>query len=259
MQGVFKAYKKSGEEYFRASITYKNKHISLGSYDNEADANAAYHEANNVLYGDNTLDDYSESNILDFKKWVSLINYRDNGMYIKTPIYLCNKYFRYYFAKDKYFIFDVDDLFYYSNHSIMMRDGHMFVSDYGMQVSILSRYGIKNYSVPGRDYIFVNGDKYDYRYKNISVISRYHGVVRIIKKGNYYYKARIHINGDYVIGTYQTENEAAIAYNKARDILTKAGINKNFPENYIEGISAIEYAAIYSKVSVSKKIREYVV
>lgn len=31
MTGVYEARKKSGEIYYRASFTYKNKHISLGS------------------------------------------------------------------------------------------------------------------------------------------------------------------------------------------------------------------------------------
>lgn len=31
-KGVFPARKKNGEVYYRASLTYKRKHISLGSY-----------------------------------------------------------------------------------------------------------------------------------------------------------------------------------------------------------------------------------
>lgn len=37
----------------------------------------------------------------------------------------------------------------------MRRGGHLFVADYGMQVNILNRYGIKNYAVKDKDYIFV--------------------------------------------------------------------------------------------------------
>ena len=36
MTGVYEARKKSGEIYYRASFTYKNKHISLGSSSDEA-------------------------------------------------------------------------------------------------------------------------------------------------------------------------------------------------------------------------------
>ena len=41
-KGVYIAYKKNGEKYYRASFTYKNKHISLGSYKTEKKAADAY-------------------------------------------------------------------------------------------------------------------------------------------------------------------------------------------------------------------------
>ena len=34
----------------------------------------------------------------------------------------------------------------------MRRNEHYFVADYGMQVTILNRYGIRNYGVLGKDY-----------------------------------------------------------------------------------------------------------
>ena len=34
-KGVYKTNKKDGSVYYRVSITYKNKHISIGSYDDE--------------------------------------------------------------------------------------------------------------------------------------------------------------------------------------------------------------------------------
>lgn len=40
------------------------------------------------------------------------------------------------------------------------------------------------------------------------------------KEGNFY-QAQIHIRGNYRIGIYETAQEAAIAYNKAIDILKK--------------------------------------
>ena len=39
LPGVYIAYKKNGTAYYRASITYRNKHISLGSFHTEEDAN----------------------------------------------------------------------------------------------------------------------------------------------------------------------------------------------------------------------------
>lgn len=256
LQGVFKAVKKDGTEYYRASMTYRNKHISLGSFATEEEGNRAYNEAKDLVEGSLGIEDYRKENALDFKKWVVLVNFRDNRMYIKTPIYLQKKYFEYYLAQDVALKFDVDDLFYYSNHAIMTRNGYMFVADYGMQVNILSRYGIKNHAVEGRDFKFANGDRHDYRYGNIVIINKYHGVQRIEEGGKPAYKVKIHIVGDFVVGTYPSEIEAAIAYNKAADIVKGSGILKDFPENYIEELSAIEYAKIYSRVNISKKIRD---
>ncbi len=255
-QGVYTAYKKDKTLYYRASITYINKHISLGSYNTCEEAHKAYLLGKDILYSDVSIHDYPNNSILAFEKWVTLINYRDNHIYIKTPIYMQKNYFEYHLTKDKCLLFDIDDLFYYSNHKIMQRNGYLFVADYGMQTNILSRYGIKNYAIEGRDFTFANGDSNDYRYKNIIIINKYNGVYRIEKKGFYVYKAKIHINGDYIIGTYSDEVKAAIAYNKAIDILREKGINKNYTPNYIPNLSAIQYASIYNNIRISKKIRE---
>ena len=74
------------------------------------------------------------------------------------------------------------------------------------------------------------------------------------ERGFQKYKAVIHVNGDFVVGKYNTENEAAIAYNKAADILKKNGIDRNYMLNYIEDLSASEYADLYTKVRISQKI-----
>ena len=44
LPGAFKAQKKDGTIYYRSSITYKNKHISLGSFKTEEEASGAYLE-----------------------------------------------------------------------------------------------------------------------------------------------------------------------------------------------------------------------
>ena len=77
-------------------------------------------------------------------KWVVLNNFKNNGIYIKTPIYLRKTFFNYYISEHDVLTFDADDLFYYSDHSIMRRGGTTFVTEYGMQVNIASRYGIRN-------------------------------------------------------------------------------------------------------------------
>lgn len=256
LPGVYTATKKDGTTYYRASLTYRNKHISLGSYETAVTANMAYLEGlelltNNAL----TIDNYSNSKTLKFEKWVSLVNFRDNGLYLGNPIYIRPKFFYYYLSPQDIYTFDSDDLFFYSSHKIMKRGGHLFVADYGMQTNIQNRYGIKSYAVKDRDFRFINGNDHDYRYENIEIINRYNGVTKIFKKNMPFYQAKIHINGDYIVGTYETENEAAIAYNKAIDIVKKAGCNKNYIPNFLD-LSNQQYAIIYNAVPVSSKITE---
>ena len=258
LPGVFEAKKKDGTIYYRSNLTFKNKHISLGSYDSEAAAHQAYRVASSILTDTASIEDsYYMTYALPFQKIVSLINFRDNNMYISTPIYLRKNYFSYYLSINQELKFDIDDLFYYSSHKIMQRKGHLFVNDYGMQVTIQSRYGIKSHAVEGRDYQFVNGDSTDFRYSNLLIINPYHGVSRIERCGEYKYRTKIHINGNYTIGTYSTEEKAAIAYNKAVDFAKLHGINKNFPENYIGTMSGKEYADLYSRLKISSKYIEY--
>lgn len=255
--GVFPAHRKNGELYYRSSITYRQKHISLGSFDKETEAHHAYQEASALLHSVPaiTLETYSGSGTLSFEKWVCLLNYRDNGLYIKNPIYLRKHYFEYYYAPDEIYLFDIDDLFYYSEHKIMKRNGHLFVGEYGFQTTILSRYGIKNYAVAGRDYQFKNGNPHDLRYENIQVINPYYGVTRIVCKGREQFRAKIHVRGSYIIGIYETAIEAAIAYNKAIDILKAAGSQKNYQPNYIETLTGRQYAELYSRLTISPKLQ----
>ena len=255
LKGVFAAYKKDGSPYFRSSLTYKRKHISLGSFSTPESAHQAYLEGAGLLTDTSVgLIQYHENSPLSFEKWVCLINFRDNGIYFGTPIYMGQKLFYYYLSPTKCLKFDLDDLFYYSSHKIMCRGRHYFVADYGMQVNLVSRYGIKNYAVEGRDYRFLNGDSTDFRRENLEIMNIYHGVRLIHKKGQYYYTVRIHINGNYSVGQYSTEEEAAIAYNKAIDILHRNGFRKNFTPNYIEGISPVRYADIYTGIKISPRI-----
>jgi hypothetical protein len=252
--GVYPSTKKDGTCYYRASITYRCKHISLGSFPTAALANAAYLEAGNILDNPETLPDSYHPEVLPFEKCVILMNFRDHNLYIKTPIYIKNKFFFYYYNQDIIYTFDIDDLFYYAHHKIMKRGHHLFVADYGMQVNILNRYGIRNFAVENKDYYFANGDSHDFRYSNVVCINPYIGVSRIKSNGNFRYLARIHIRGNYRIGIYNTLVEAAIAYNKAVDVVKKQGIDKNYTLNYIDGLSPSEYATIYSDCKISAKL-----
>lgn len=259
LEGVYKTTKKNGETYYRSSLTFRRKHISLGSYHNELLAHLAYRVASGILAEGSTitLDDYQSTSVLSFDKWVTLINFRDNGIYLSHPIYVRPKFFYYYLTPECILKFDSDDLFYYSSHKIMRRGNHYFVADYGMQVNIPSRYGIKNYAVPGIDYIFLNGDTTDFRRENLEILNSYHGVRSILKKGIYRYAVRIHIHGYYRVGIYDDMTTAAIAYNKAVDVLHQNGLSKNFSLNYVDSVTPSEYAEIYSKLKISPKIMEY--
>lgn len=255
LAGAFKATQKNGTVYYRSSITYRNKHISLGSYSTEQQAHEAYLVAKELINNKElTLDSYRVDSPLDFEKYVSIINFRDRGVYFKNPIYLEKTYFQYFLSPSIVFKFDIDDLFYYAEHKISKRGQHLFLADYGMQVNLLSRYGIRSFAVLGRDYKFLNGDRYDFRYDNIEIINRYNGVHKV-KRGVYTkYTAKILVNGLYTIGTYDTEVEAAIAYNKAADIIKKARPGKTFRQNYIDDLSPKDYATIYITLPISDRI-----
>ncbi|MBQ7933250.1 MAG: hypothetical protein IJ327_00465 [Lachnospiraceae bacterium] len=255
--GVYQATKKNGSIYYRASLTYRNKHISLGSYPSAVSAHEAYLEGLQLLNSQTSLMDYRSNARLLFEKWVILLNFRDNNIYFGTPIYVGQKMFYYYLSPTHVLKFDMDDLFYFASHKIMCRGTHYFVADYGMQVNIASRFGIKNYAVPGKDFRFLNQDPTDFRRENLEILNTFHGVTLEQQKGKYIYTVRIHLNGNYLVGRYTQEWEAAIAYNKAIDILKRNGVTKSFTPNYIEGISPREYADIYTKVKISPKLSDY--
>ena len=186
--GVYPAKKKDGTKYYRASVTVKGKHISLGSFQTEKAAGAAYALAGEIINGPkeympedydkavlskrkrktiNAADDDKNGKTLGFDKWIVLLNLRKTGMYFKNPIFLYGKYFVYFLDKNTELKFDADELFFYGSHRIQKRGGRLFYSDYGMQCGLLSRYGVRSFSVKDRDYGFKNGDETDFRYGNL--------------------------------------------------------------------------------------------
>lgn len=261
LKGVTKATKKDGTIYYRSSISIQSKHISLGSFEKEEQAHKAYLEAVAILRENAFhLEDYNDGFSLDFSKFITLLNYRNTGLYFKNPIYLQSGFFYYYLSMEQYLIFDREDLFYYANHKIQKRGNYYFIYDYGSQYNILSRYHIKNYAKKGIDYIFVNHNDSDFRYENIKVINEYMGVTErrdTSMQQNTYYECVIHIRGNYLVGRYPDKISAAIAYNKAIDTLKKNGIQKNYIKNYITELSSEEYRTYYNNISISPKIQNY--
>lgn len=258
LPGISTAYKKDGTPYYRASVTYNRKHISLGSYPSATDGSAAYQEALLLLSDHRSVSDYTEDSPLTFSKYVILANLKTNGIYFKTPIYLYPDYFLYHISPDLALKFDRDDLFFYASHTIQQKGGYLFVCHYGSQYSILSRYGIRRFAIEGRDYLFMNGDRHDYRYQNIKVINHYMGVTTSQSHGKTTYTATIHTNGNYIVGRYQTEEDAAIAYNKAADYLQSNGYRKQYIQNYISTISSMEYADRYQSLEISDKLKNVI-
>lgn len=255
LKGVYTTRKKNGSISYRVSITYKAKHISLGSFSDKLHAQNVYLDAKNILNTpDISINDYNNSMFITHDKFVSIVNYRDNGLYLPTPIYVRKQYFEYYLTEQRILKFDRDDLFFYASHKIQQKGGYLFVSDYGSQYKILSRYGIKPFAVYGRDYVMINGDKDDFRYSNIKILNAYVGVTKSGNDTQKAYTATIHIHGNFIVGRYATEAEAATAYNKAVDTLHAHGFKKAFIKNYILDISDEEYKTLYHSVTISEKI-----
>ena len=86
--GIYETKLKNGTASFRVSITYKGKHISLGSYPDISTAENIYSFGKNLIESDLTLENYSKDWSFPHDKYVTLINFRDNGIYFPTPIYL---------------------------------------------------------------------------------------------------------------------------------------------------------------------------
>lgn len=251
-KGVFVTQKKNGQLSFRTSLTYRNKHIALGSFDSMDVASRVYSEGLEILANtDIAIENYSSAYAISFEKFVILINFRDSGLYCSNPLVVRKNYISYYFSVDEEYKFSKDDLFYYASHKILRRGNHLYVNDYGMQLSLGSRYGIKGYAVEGRDYRFVNGDNTDYRYENIEILNMYNGVEYVEGPRKSGYRVKIHVVGDLIVGYYDDVIKAAIAYNKAIDILKKNGITRDFNANYIEDINGKVYAQIYSEVEIN--------
>ncbi len=139
----------------------------------------------------------------------------------------------------------------------MKRGGHLFVAEYGMQTNIRSRYGIRAYARKDIDFTFVNGNENDYRYSNLNVLNPYHGVTIVHDNGHTEYIAKLHLNGNYLIGRFPSLIEAAIAYNKAVDFACMHGCTKQFPQNYIDSSLPKSIWHITKKITLPDRLLSY--
>ncbi len=238
---------------YKTYFLYEAHKLYLGTYPTMECAKKVIDEAKelmNLPAGPPEFGTYS----LNYKKIVSLCNLRDNKSYIKNPIYLYPTHFTYYLSKDCVLTFDLKDLLYFSTYKIYKRGNYLYTQDAISQQSILSRYGIPNHSVINKDYIFKNNNPYDFRYNNIEIINGYKGVTKKLKDNTEIYIAYIYIKTNLIIGHYSSEIEAAIAYNKAVDILSKHNLDKDYTYNTIPFITKAEYEAIYNNLTISPRI-----
>lgn len=255
IQGIYTTTLKNGDVSYRVSTTHQSKHISLGSFSDVNVAQKVYHESRLILSDLSiNIDSYNDNFSINHDKFIILLNFRDNNIYFGTPIYLRHNYFEYYLSEKEILKFDRDDLFFYARHKIGKKGGYLYISNYGSQYKILSRYGVRPFAVYGRDYIMVNSDKNDFRYSNIKILNNYMGVQKKEKKGIIYYETLIHINGNYIVGRYDCEIEAAVAYNKAADTLHALGHEKKYIKNYIVSLSSDEYKEMYKKTGISRNL-----
>ena len=239
---------------YKTYFTHNKKKLSLGTFKTSDIANTAILEATKIINEKERNLDESYINsfkVLDYKKVVTICNFRDNNKFIKNPIYIYKDYFKYYLSSDLFLVFDTKDLFFFSSYKIYKRGKYIYTQDNISQQNILSRFGIQNHSVSGRDYIFKNGNVYDFRKQNLQVLNSYKGVTQKIKEYETIYITTIFKDKNIVVGHYNSELEAAIAYNKAGDLLINLGLKKDFIKNEINFITKSEYNEIYNNIIVS--------
>ncbi|MDF2878260.1 MAG: hypothetical protein K0S30_1356 [Clostridia bacterium] len=245
---------KNNITHYKVYFVYHSKKIYLGLYNTVEDAENTLVEAKQIMEAPIDITHYKCSYI-NYKKFISLCNFRDHAVYIKNPIYIYTGYFRYYLSKEVVLTFDIKDLLFFSTYKICKRGQYLYTQDSITQQSILSRYGITPHSTLGVDYRLKNGDIYDFRRDNIEIINPYRGVSREYKNGKLVYSANIFIKHNVVIGHYTSEVEAAIAYNKAVDTLLANSTSKEYIQNTIPYLTLSEYRQIYDALEISPYIR----
>ena len=243
----------NGNTKYKVYFVYESNKIYLGIYPSMETAQKALEEAQMIMEAPKGPPDFNFFT-LSYQKIVSLCNFRDHRKYIKNPIYLYATYFHYYLSKECILVFDSKDLLYFSTYKIYKRGHYLYTQDSVSQQNILSRFHIPSYSVIGKDYYFKNGNPFDFRRENLISINHYKGVKQKVKQDQLVYVASIYIDTTLVIGYYASEIEAAIAYNKAIDLLRQQNSPHHYTYNTIPYLTDTEYQVLYEKISVSPRL-----
>lgn len=244
---------------YRLYYPYHKHKIYIGLYDLEETALAALSLIESIMAQDAvpfSLQNPKSPNesLLPSKKYISLLNLRDNGILIHNPIYIYKDYFKYYLSQSTVLTFDMRDLLFFSTNKIYQRGNYFYTKNTFMQTNLLSRYGIAPHSKLGVHYHFKNNNPYDLRRENLEITSHYKGVITTTRQGNTIYITKIFNQKTIVVGHYKTENDAAIAYNKACDILQGTGVMREYARNELPFLTHTEYLEIYNSILISPRL-----
>ncbi len=122
------------------------------------------------------------------------------------------------------------------------------MADYGMQQTLTSRYGIKATELPAWIIVLSTEILRTSAGKSADPQHLSRCPENGSKNGQYVYTVRIHIRGNYIVGRYATDIEAAIAYNKAIDILHSKGVTSNFtPTMWKPSLPAVMPRSFYAR------------
>jgi hypothetical protein len=247
---------KNNQITYRVYYPYYKKKIYLGLYKDLASATHAYDYVDQIMHSQKNLATCVQTSkaFISFHKLIILLNYRDTKLYFNKPIYLDGYFFSYYLDENTKLIFDKEDLFFFSTHTLGKRGGYLYVENGISQTSLLSRFGIPNYSKVGKDYFFKNENPLDFRRENLIVNNTFIGVSKEIKYKKEVYVARITLKNTLIIGYYETATQAAIAYNKAAMLLMDKNPKKQYTLNTLDYLTASEYSQIYESVAVSPRL-----
>ncbi|MGL4798730.1 MAG: hypothetical protein ACRCWY_04925 [Cellulosilyticaceae bacterium] len=238
---------------YRVYYMYQSKKIYIGLYETEKDAQDAYALVDTLMQGNFSLDDYPHSPLLSYQKFISLANFKNNGKYFNTPIYIEPPHFKYFLDEQLYLLFDMRDLLFIANYRIHLKGNYLYLTIGIRQENLLKRFGIPNHATYGTDYICLNGNRYDLRRSNLSILNHYHGVQVEQRYNVTTYVTRIFLKTYLVVGHYETEMLAAIAYNKAVDLVASTS-SSTYEKNEFPFLTRHEYTQLYEKLRVSKRL-----